>query len=116
MPTIKHVGTHVDDLHDGRPIVPYASTEITTEDLALDHYQTRLAAGSLLLVPDEHLPIPEPSVNDTTEASEPDDALEDLKVSELRERAEAEGLDLPKSTTKPELIEALRLHATPQED
>lgn len=52
MPTIKHVGNHTDQLHDGRPLPREATRTITTEDLALDHYQSRLADHTLILIDD----------------------------------------------------------------
>jgi hypothetical protein len=53
VPTIKHVGNHTDQLHDGRPLPTGAVRTIDDDDLALDHYQDRLAAQTLILVPDE---------------------------------------------------------------
>lgn len=59
MPTIKHVGNHPDQLHDGRPFPPGETRTITEDDLALDHYQGRLADRTFLLV-DPPAPTEEP--------------------------------------------------------
>lgn len=102
MPTIKNVQTHADDLHDGRSLAPYEAAVITDDELALEHYQSRLRDGSILLVPQDQVAI--------------SDGLDDLTIPKLQEQADKAGLDLPKSLTKPEIIEALRQHATNPED
>jgi hypothetical protein len=56
VPTIKNVVGHPDDLHDGRPIASFATAEISTEELALDHYQTRLDDGSFVVAEDAKQP------------------------------------------------------------
>lgn len=71
MPTIKHVGNHTDQLHDGRPIPPEAVRTITDEDLALDHYQGRLGDKTLILVDP-----PAPT-------GEPVDGYDDMTVDEV---------------------------------
>ncbi|MCU1676109.1 MAG: hypothetical protein JWM93_867 [Frankiales bacterium] len=71
MPTIKHVGNHTDQLHDGRPIPPEAVRTITNEELALPHYQDRIAA-STLIVTDDHTP---PTI--------PVDGYDDLLVDDI---------------------------------
>lgn len=57
MPTIKNVGGHVDDLHDGRPIARFATATVTAEQLDLAHYQTRISDGRILVVPDGDTPV-----------------------------------------------------------
>lgn len=47
---IKNVCPHLDDLHDGRPIESCETAEISAEDFQLEHYQSRLRDGMLLVV------------------------------------------------------------------
>lgn len=56
MPTVKNVSTHVDDLPDGRPIGAYETAEITDDELASSHAQSRIADGAWLTAPDPPAP------------------------------------------------------------
>jgi hypothetical protein len=49
---IKNVLSHADDLHDGRPIGPYATAEISDEAAELEHYQSRITDGLMVVVPE----------------------------------------------------------------
>ncbi len=57
---IKNVLPHPDDLHDGRPIDAYSTVELTDDELALEHYQSRIRDGLMVVVP---VPIDPPTVD-----------------------------------------------------
>lgn len=50
---IKNVLPHSDNLHDGRPIASYDTADITAEELQLEHYQSRLRDGLMVLVEEQ---------------------------------------------------------------
>jgi hypothetical protein len=52
VPTIKNVGLRVDELHDGRPFPRLETRDVTDEQLALPHYQSRIAEGRIVVAPD----------------------------------------------------------------
>jgi hypothetical protein len=54
---IKNVLPHPDDLHDGRAIGAYETAEVSAKDFELEHYQSRLRDGCLVVAEpesDEH--------------------------------------------------------------
>jgi hypothetical protein len=53
VPTIKNVGAHVDDLHDGRPIERMSVATVSASDLERRHYQARIADGRFLVLSDQ---------------------------------------------------------------
>jgi hypothetical protein len=51
---IKNVLPHPDDLHDGRAIGAYETADVSPKDFELEHYQSRLRDGCLVVAePDE---------------------------------------------------------------
>jgi hypothetical protein len=99
VPRIKNISAHVDCLHDGRPLPAYATAEISDEEIAERHYQTRIADGLLIVV----------SPEDAVEPPAPESpALADLKRDELDELARAKSIESPESLpTKGAVIEAI---------
>lgn len=67
MPTIKNVSTHVEDLHDGRPIEAYATRRIDVKHIDDDHYVQRIADGVFLRVDDPPTKTPAKAKTTTTE-------------------------------------------------
>jgi hypothetical protein len=47
----RFVGGHVDDLHDGRPLVPGEFYELTEEEVADPHNAQRITDGLLMEIP-----------------------------------------------------------------
>ena len=48
---VKNVLSHPDDLHDGRPIGPYETVEVSADAAEMPHYQSRFADGLMVVVP-----------------------------------------------------------------
>jgi hypothetical protein len=77
---IKNVLPHTDDLHDGRPVVAYETAEVSAEDFKLEHYQSRLRDGMLVVVSEDEIkPLSVAEIQAAIEAA-PQDEREAVKA------------------------------------
>jgi hypothetical protein len=86
---IKNVCPHLDDLHDGRPIETGETAVISADDFQLEHYQSRLRDGLLLVVEDEAEPLNLADIKAAIDAAS-DEEREGVKATfrEIEERSE----------------------------
>lgn len=102
---IKNVCPHLDDLHDGRPIETGETAVISAEDFALEHYQSRLRDGLILVVEDDSERLSLVDVKKAIDAAS-DEERESVKtafreIEEGSERPRKGVLDATRPATQP---------------